>query len=89
MVIRFASSFRGLVIWFCVSGVLALLGLAGTETADACGEWGYVVKNATTCEASGGLKFAYFFGANCGLAALSIIWALVKQGKQKTGPYGY
>lgn len=81
MVIR--TSFRGLLIWFCAAGVLALIGLSAVETDEACGKWGYTVLDATTCQASSGYWVAAFFGGNCLLAGLSIIWALIKNSQQQ------
>jgi hypothetical protein len=81
MVIR--TSFKGLLIWFGASGALALLGLAAVETDEVCGKWGYTVLDATSCQQSSGYWVAAFFGGNCLLAALSILWALVKNGQRQ------
>jgi hypothetical protein len=84
MIIR--SSFRGLLIWFGVAAGLALVGLVSVETDAACQEWGYVVKNSEYCEASAGYWLARFFGLNCLLAGISIIWAFIKQAsRQRSG----
>jgi len=76
MVIR--TSFRGMVIWFLVSGVLGLAGLSSVETDKACGEWGYVIKNSTQCVQSDGVALAQFGGLSCLLAALSLGWGFFK-----------
>lgn len=72
------TSFNGLVTWFLVSGGLALVGLASAETDDVCGSWGYVVKDAVTCETSGGAQLARFGGTSCALAGVSLGWAFFK-----------
>ena len=79
MMIR--TSFRGLVIWFVSTGLVALIGLASVRTDEVCGDWGYVVKDSLTCEESGGIMLARIAGIACLLAGLSLAWAVFKARK--------
>ena len=84
MLIR--TSYKGLVIWFLVSGLLALIGLgiAASESDPSCNDFGYFKSGSYTCEASSGLNLAYFFGGNCLLALLSLLWASAKNSRGNT-----
>lgn len=85
MVVR--TSFRGLVMWFLASGGLGLIGLASADTDEVCGSWGYVVKDALTCETSGGAQLARFGGTSCLLAGASLAWAVFKASRQGRSPF--
>lgn len=85
MVVR--TSFRGLLLWFFVSGGLGLIGWASAETDKVCGSWGYVVKDALTCEFSGGAQLARFGGISCLLAGVSLAWAVFKASRQGWSPF--
>lgn len=87
----FRTSYRGLVIWFLASGALALLGLAiaSSESDELCSDFGYVRSGSFTCEASSGLRLAYFFGGNCLLAGLSLAWASYKNSRTQTDMVHY
>lgn len=80
------TSYKGLVIWFFVSGLLALIGLgiAASESDPSCNDFGYFKSGSYTCEASSGLTLAYFFGGNCLLALLSLLWASAKKSRGNT-----
>ncbi|NBO55574.1 MAG: hypothetical protein EBU84_13510 [Actinobacteria bacterium] len=54
----FRLSPGGAVLWLGGSGVVSLIGLATSETDEACGSFGFVVDSATSCiESNGHLVF--------------------------------
>lgn len=74
-------------MWFLASGGLGLIGLASADTDEVCGSWGYVVKDALTCETSGGAQLARFGGTSCLLAGASLAWAVFKASRQGRSPF--
>jgi hypothetical protein len=79
----FRTSLRGLVIWLCVAGVLGLVFYSSATTDPGC-PTGYVESGPYTCETSDGMQLARFFGANFALAAISLLWSVVKQSRAQS-----
>jgi len=70
---RFGTSFKVAAVVAVMAGALGLLAYNAVETDDVCGKWGYVVKDATTCEKDPTVLLSQILGIICGLCVLSMI----------------
>jgi ABC-type dipeptide/oligopeptide/nickel transport system permease subunit len=76
--LRFSTSLTGALLFAGGAGIVALLGLAGVSTDKEYCDWGYVVRDATTCVESGGLWVARLGGGAFALTVVSIIWNVIR-----------
>lgn len=81
---KLATSFKVAAAIAVASGILALLAYNAVETHEACGKWGYVVKDATTCERDPAVLASQVLGAICGVCVLAMVRGVLAYRRERS-----